>query len=841
MTREPRLRRWHFIGRSPNGVFPCSVAAGLLAAAVAAAGSPRPGCALAFERARHQAVWVTNFGSVAPTNEITIEFWQKVNAQANQRLLLLDSGLPRNRIEIFGPSRIGAVYWHFGDWQGEGALHYWPPNSLVHRWEHFAFVASREGGYMKIFRNGLEEASKPGVTPFVRTNATLVLGANLPDAPWGGLLDEFRIWNVARSQAEIQANLGRELSGTESNLVAYWRFNEGAGTVAADATGHGHTGLLTNAPSWIVSAVPPVPGSALSFNDAGRTNQHLAVPPGIWFGQQFTIEAWVYQRSYQFSSSLLDFGNADGGDNVVAFLSFEITGMPVLAGYNGAHGTPLQRSSVWSRKKVPLHTWTHVAFTRETNGLGHVYLDAAHVAAGALYAPRPVLRTNNFIARSNWPYRAGPDAILDEVRLWSVARSAEDIRREMGCVLTGAESNLVAYWRLDDGGGDTATDATGHGYAARLVNAPQWAPGSAPITQRPVAHTLGVSELTARAATVHGSVCPNGFLTAAWFEWGRDARFDHATEPVSLRDLTGSVTLSHVAGDLTPNANYRFRIVCTNVLGRADGEEVVVQTPQVMLLGWSLPRWRFAGVISVAVALAVGGTVRHYHVRNFRRAMARLRHRQALEQERARIARDLHDDLGAAVTEIKLLGELVERDAGQPDQIARHGRRITQTSRELARHMDELVWVVNPQKDHVENLVSYLAAFCEELLGMTVIRYRFDFPDETPNVPLSGHLRHRLFLAFKEALHNVVKHAQATEVRVRLRLTPRELVLTVEDDGRGFEMSNPRSALQKSVGGNGIPNMQARLAEVGGTCRIESQPGAGTKVEMRVKLVALND
>lgn len=833
------LRRWLFSFRRQQRHLPLvlGVVTGALTAVVPGQEPSRPGYALAFDRARQQAVWVTNFGGFAPTNEITIEFWQKVNAQANQYVFLLDSGAPGHGIGAYGPTRVGAVHWFFGDWEGAGSLHYWPPKSLVGTWQHFAFVASRQGGYMKIFRNGLEEATKVGMTPFVRTNAMLKIGANpTPDGRWGGVLDEFRVWNVARTQAEVQAHLRCGLTGSESNLVAYWRFDEGAGATARDATGHGHTGGVINGPSWVESAMPPWPGSALSFNDGGQTNQYLAVPAGVWFGEEFTIEAWVYERSYQFSSCLLDFGNAQAGDNLVAFLSFEITGMPVLAGYNGEHGTALKRSSVWSRKKIPLHTWTHVAFTREAGGLGHIYLDGAPVASGLLDPPRAVCRTNNFIARSNWPIRAGPDAIVEELRLWNIARHAEDIRREMERVLTGTESNLVAYWRMDEGGGDSAGDASGHGHTARLVNRPQWVAASAPLTQLAVAHTLAVSALTPRSVRLHGTVCPNGFATTAWFEWGVDRRYGRRTAAAYVSNRAAGVTLSNALDPLTPDATYHFRLVCTNGMGRTDGEDVVFRTPPVTVLGFTPAQWRRVGLAAAMVTLLTGGGVGSYLRRQARRKRERLRQEQALEQDRARIARDLHDDLGAEVTRIKLLGELVERDAGQAEPTARHGHQIALTSRELAQHLDELVWVVNPEKDHLENLVSYLAALSEEMLAMTAIRFRLDFPEELPDAPLSGHLRHRLLLAFKEALNNVVKHAQATEVQVRLRLPPGELVLSVEDNGRGFDRQLSALRPQPVHGGNGLANLQARLAGVGGTSRVESQPGAGTKVELRVKL-----
>ncbi|HUJ74461.1 MAG TPA: ATP-binding protein, partial [bacterium] len=421
---------------------------------------------------------------------------------------------------------------------------------------------------------------------------------------------------------------------------------------------------------------------------------------------------------------------------------------------------------------------------------------------------------------------------------WDIARSGEDIRRKMECPLTGAESNLVAYWRLDEGAGDTAADSSGHGHTARLVDGPQWVVASAPLAQGPVAHTLGFSELSPRRVILHGAVCANGFPTAAWFEWGSDLRYGHATTPAYLSGDTDRLTLSRTLDGLTPNQACCFRMVCTNVMGRAEGGGLVVRIPPLTFLGFTVARWRFACVVSAAVALLVAGTVRYFYVRDLRLALERLRRQHALEQERARIARDLHDDLGAAVTEIQLLGERIERDAAQPGATARYGRRIAHTSRELAQHMDELVWVVNPQKDHLENLVFYLASFTEQFLATTPVRCRFHFPNQIPEIPLSGHLRHLLFLAFKEALNNVVKHAQASEVHVRLVLAPADLVLSVEDDGQGFEAGNPKPEVRNGLGGNGLTNIQARLSEVGGTCRVESRKGVGTKVELRVDLAA---
>ena len=209
-----------------------------------------PGYALFFSRAQTQWVSVTAFGNMAPTNEVTVEFWQKVDLATNQytaTILPYNSG---NVLNALVPWADGVVYWDFGNNGTGGRLSYTPPVSILGSWQHFAFVASQSGNYMKIFRNGVQEATKAGMTPFVRTNVSLLIG------DFGGQVDEFRIWNTARSQAAIQSNINHRLIGTETNLVAYWRFDEGSGTNTADATGNGSLGVLTNGPAWVISGAP---------------------------------------------------------------------------------------------------------------------------------------------------------------------------------------------------------------------------------------------------------------------------------------------------------------------------------------------------------------------------------------------------------------------------------------------------------------------------------------------------------------------------------------------------------------------------------------------------------
>jgi len=201
---------------------------------------------------------------------------------------------------------------------------------------------------------------------------------------------------------------------------------------------------------------------------------------------------------------------------------------------------------------------------------------------------------------------------------------------------------------------------------------------------------------------------------------------------------------------------------------------------------------------------------------------------KSFEKERLRVARDLHDELGANLTRIKLLSERIEREAGASVNVISHARLISRASRELAESLDGIVWAVDPRKDRLEHLGSYLIAYAEEFLGCAELRFRFEMPAVLPEIPLSAKVRHSVFLVLKEALNNVVKHAQANEVRLGLSVRDGCLEFAVSDDGRGFDTRGPSS------GRSGLENMRRRLAELGGTCEIASASNCGTRLRFTV-------
>ena len=198
----------------------------------------------------------------------------------------------------------------------------------------------------------------------------------------------------------------------------------------------------------------------------------------------------------------------------------------------------------------------------------------------------------------------------------------------------------------------------------------------------------------------------------------------------------------------------------------------------------------------------------------FQRRLLMLQQQHALELERARIARDMHDSLGANLSRIALTS----------------ASGVSQTQvRNTLRELKDLIWSVNPKNDSLSGLADFLADAAQQYLESAGIPLDLDWPDSIPNLEVKGITRQHLASAYKEALRNIVQHAQATEVNVRLRIIEGHMHLTVIDNGHGFDLAltNP---------GNGLRNFQERLREVNGTCAIESQPGSGTRIHFEVPL-----
>jgi signal transduction histidine kinase len=216
----------------------------------------------------------------------------------------------------------------------------------------------------------------------------------------------------------------------------------------------------------------------------------------------------------------------------------------------------------------------------------------------------------------------------------------------------------------------------------------------------------------------------------------------------------------------------------------------------------------------------------------YRRKLRRLEQRRALEHERTRIAQDLHDDLGAGLVEISLGSELAQDPNLGVEEAREHTREIGLRARELVTALDEIVWAVDPRHDSVASLATYFCQYTQHFLKSTRVRCHLDVARDLPAAALNAEQRHSLFLAFKEALSNVVQHAGATDLRLRIAFGEGRLTVAVADNGCGFD----REARRESAGADGLGNMRRRLEQLGGEYELRSEPSRGTTVTFQVPL-----
>jgi signal transduction histidine kinase len=241
-------------------------------------------------------------------------------------------------------------------------------------------------------------------------------------------------------------------------------------------------------------------------------------------------------------------------------------------------------------------------------------------------------------------------------------------------------------------------------------------------------------------------------------------------------------------------------------------------------------RWWFRILAVVTLFLAIGGGIRYVEMRKLKRRIELLEQERALERERTRISQDMHDEIGAGLTEIGILSELAKRNIQSPQEAEIQMQRVSETSRETIASIGEIIWAINPKNDLLDDLVAYLRHYTARYLGPTGITLEFDIPETIPDFHLSAESRRNIFLVMKETLHNIVKHAEATAVVIKVSFTKEHLDILVKDNGKGFSESDT------SQFGNGLHNMEKRMRTIGGGLFIGSKPGEGTSVAIGLEL-----
>ncbi len=272
--------------------------------------------------------------------------------------------------------------------------------------------------------------------------------------------------------------------------------------------------------------------------------------------------------------------------------------------------------------------------------------------------------------------------------------------------------------------------------------------------------------------------------------------------------------------------HYRFLVRAVN----SDG----VASPNPATLSFTIlrPLWQRWWFIALVIALLglVGSVLYRYRV-------ARL---LELERVRTRIATDLHDDIGAGLSRVAILSEVVKQQvSGKAEQSVPMLTEIADSARELVGAMREIVWAIDPRRDELGNLTSRVRQFASDVLDAQGINWDFQTPPELEQIKLDPEQRRHLLLIFKEAINNIVRHGDCQYVSLSLTVTRQQLWGEIRDDGRGFSNGNgtaSSSDLPFATNGHGLENIRQRAAQVGGQVSIDSAPGKGVAIKLMIPL-----
>jgi ligand-binding sensor domain-containing protein/two-component sensor histidine kinase len=271
--------------------------------------------------------------------------------------------------------------------------------------------------------------------------------------------------------------------------------------------------------------------------------------------------------------------------------------------------------------------------------------------------------------------------------------------------------------------------------------------------------------------------------------------------------------------------SYRFLVRAINADGVVSSEPASIAFTIVPPL-WQ--RWWFIGLV-VLLLVALTHLIYRYHTRRL----------IELERVRTRIATDLHDDIGASLSKIAILSDVAgqELSTARESPVAAPLAQIADTSRDCVDAMSDIVWAVNPQRDHLSDLTYRMRRFAEDLLDAKDIDFTVRSSLEEKDMHLGADLRREVYLIFKECVNNLAKHSGCSNAELTFSINGPWLVVAIADDGRGFKVEEPlTNGRGAGMGGQGLASMQRRAKALGGSLKINSEPGQGTTVTLKVPL-----
>jgi ligand-binding sensor domain-containing protein/signal transduction histidine kinase len=321
--------------------------------------------------------------------------------------------------------------------------------------------------------------------------------------------------------------------------------------------------------------------------------------------------------------------------------------------------------------------------------------------------------------------------------------------------------------------------------------------------------------------------------TALNFHTPEKSRFKYKLEKVDANWVNaGQRRIAHY-NNIYPGS-YQFQVIACN----SDGvwnEKGAVVTVIVQPHFWQT--YWFYIVTGLSCSVVIYSLARYTTKLKMQRKLELLKQQHAVERERGRIAKDIHDDLGSSLTRIMMFGECAQEDLKTQSELEKHIGKIVACARDSVQSLDEIVWAVNPENDTLDGLVAYISQYANQYFENTNIACRLEMPVEFSNFRLSAEVRHDIFLAVKEALNNILKHSQATEAHLQVAEDGSTVTIIIEDNGRGFGETKSLPGRK----GHGLENLRKRTESMGGEIIISSKAGQGTKLVMAIPLAAKPD
>lgn len=338
--------------------------------------------------------------------------------------------------------------------------------------------------------------------------------------------------------------------------------------------------------------------------------------------------------------------------------------------------------------------------------------------------------------------------------------------------------------------------------------------------------TKGIPQIPASLKLGYKSAHIQGSVFSTAYHSKHDQKFSFFLEGYQ-NDWSNPVNESGFSYRNLPPGEYRLFVKHTDSFGQTGDAQLLLSL--VIVPAFWQTTWFMLLSLALLVFLTVLIVKRIQKIRYTNRIKA-MEQENALEKERLRISKDMHDDVGASLTRISILSEILKTQQNNPEKSRETIDDISEIAGSVVDELSEIIWAMNPRNDFLDSFSSYVRSYASAYFESTDTSIRFVFPDQIENLPMTAEIRRNLFLTIKEALHNISKHARARNVLMKIAVAGKKISIEIKDDGIGFNPDNSSNL------GNGLSNMERRVLECGGQIKIFSSENNGTSISLSMDL-----